>query len=98
VADGEEAIACYARALATGNRYAAVILDYTLPGGMGGREILEQLRTLDPQVTALLSSGYAAEPIMADFAQYGFCSAIPKPYTMEKLVDVLHRVLGPREQ
>jgi CheY-like chemotaxis protein len=93
-AAGEEAIAQYARALAAGDRYAAVILDYMLPGGMGGRDILEQLRTLDPQVTALLSSGYADAPIMADFAQYGFCGVIPKPYTLETLVDVLHRVLG----
>ena len=96
VAAGEAAIAQYARALATGDRYAAVILDYMLPGGMGGHDILEQLRTLDPQVTALLSSGYADDPIMAAFAQYGFCGVIPKPYTLETLVDVLHRVLGPQ--
>ena len=96
VAAGEAAMAQYARALATGDRYAAVILDYMLPGGMGGHDILEQLRTLDPQVTALLSSGYADDPIMAAFAQYGFCGVIPKPYTLETLVDVLHRVLGPQ--
>jgi CheY-like chemotaxis protein len=98
VAEGEKAIAQYARALATGERYAVVILDYILPGGMGGRDILAQLRTLDPQVTALLSSGYADDPIMADFAQHGFCGVIPKPYTLETLVGVLHRVLGSQAQ
>jgi PAS domain S-box-containing protein len=94
VAEGKAAIAHYAQALAAGERYAAVILDYMLPGGMGGCDILEQLRTLDPQVTALLSSGYADAPILADFAQYGFRGVVPKPYTLETLVDVLHRALG----
>jgi DNA-binding NtrC family response regulator len=71
-----------------------VILDITIPGEMGGEETFEHLRALDPQVKALISSGYATNPVMAHYAQYGFAGMVTKPYTVERLQIILQRVLG----
>ncbi len=92
VRDGRAAIAAYQQAQAAGQSFAAVILDSTIPGGMGGRETLIHLRTLNPQMVALLSSGYA-DPMSATPAQEGFCGTVAKPYTVEKLQEALRRVL-----
>jgi DNA-binding NarL/FixJ family response regulator len=70
-----------------------VILDITVPGGVGGKEAMARLQALDPQVKALISSGYANDPIMANFAQYGFSGVVTKPYTVERLKQALQRVL-----
>jgi PAS domain S-box-containing protein len=90
---GAEAVAAYQRALATKQPFAAVILDITVPGGLGGKEAIEHLRALDPQVKALISSGYTNDPIMANFAQYGFSGVVTKPYTVEWLQQTLQRIL-----
>ena len=96
VSDGTEAITTYQRAQEAGQPFAVVILDHTIPGGMGGLETFARLRTLDPQVTALLSSGYANDPVMATFMQYGFSGVITKPYTVQKLQEALQHVLRGR--
>jgi CheY-like chemotaxis protein len=93
--DGKDAIATYQRARLSGEAFTAVILDITIPGGMGGCETLSHLRSIDPDVKAIISSGYANDPIMADFAKYGFRGVITKPYTLERLREVLQQVLGP---
>ena len=93
VQDGIEAVAIYQRAQAAGQPFAAVLLDYTIPGGMGGLETLARLRTIDPQVTALISSGYANDPVLADWAHYGFSGMVAKPYTAENLQEAMRRVL-----
>ena len=93
VHDGRAAIAAYQQAQAAGQPFAAVILDSTIPGGMGGRETVTHLRTLNPQVVALLSSGYAHASMMATPAQEGFCGIVAKPYTVEKLQEALRCVL-----
>jgi CheY-like chemotaxis protein/anti-sigma regulatory factor (Ser/Thr protein kinase) len=93
VQDGTEAIAAYQRAQAAGQPFAVVILDYTIPGSIGGLETLARLRAIDPQVTALISSGYANNPIMADWAYYGFSGVVAKPYTIAQLQEALHNVL-----
>jgi signal transduction histidine kinase len=94
VQDGIEAVAVYQHAQASGQPFAAVILDYTIPGGMGGLETLHRLRDLDPQVKALISSGYANNPLMADWAYYGFSGVVAKPYTIAQLQEALHDVLS----
>ena len=94
VQDGTEAVAAYQRAQAAGQPFAVVILDYTIPGGMGGLEALARLRAIDPQVTALISSGYANNPIVADWAYYGFSGVVAKPYTIAQLQEALHNVLS----
>jgi CheY-like chemotaxis protein len=91
--DGTEAVALYQRAQEEGQPYALVILDVTVPGGMGGLETLTRLRTLDPRVTALISSGYANDPVLANYAAYGFRGVLTKPYTEEGLHAALRRVL-----
>jgi two-component system cell cycle sensor histidine kinase/response regulator CckA len=69
-----------------------VLLDLTVPGGMGGKETVKQLADIDPEVKAVVSSGYANDPIMADYKRYGFKSIVAKPYDIEKLGEAL-RVL-----
>jgi len=93
VEDGTEAVGAYQRAQAAGQPFAVVILDYASPGGMGGLETLTRLRVIDPQVTALISSGYANNPVMADWAHYGFSGVVAKPYTIAQLQEALHNVL-----
>jgi CheY-like chemotaxis protein len=94
--DGAEAIALYERAKDAGQPYVAVILDITIPEGLGGRETFERLRVIDPQVKAIVSSGYANDPVMANAVQYGFSGVAPKPYTVKELSDVLHRAIRPK--
>ena len=94
VQDGTEAVAAYQRAQAAGQPFAVVILDYTIPGSMGGLEALARLRAIDPQVTALISSGYANNPVVADWAYYGFSGVVAKPYTIAQLQEALHNVLS----
>jgi two-component system cell cycle sensor histidine kinase/response regulator CckA len=92
--DGKDAIATYQRALLSGCAFIAVILDVTIPGGMGGCETIAHLRAIDPDVKAIISSGYANDPVMANFVHYGFSGVITKPYTLERLHEVLQQVLG----
>ena len=89
VADGEEAIRAYGRALEQGTPFDLVIMDLTIPGGMGGREALVQLRKIDPGVRAVVSSGYANDPVMASFQEHGFAATMAKPYD----IDTLRRTL-----
>lgn len=88
--DGAEAIELYKRAMDLGKPYDAVILDLTVKGGMSGKDAVKRLLEIDPQVKAIISSGYSNDPVMADFKKYGFIGALPKPYTMKDLSDTLN--------
>jgi len=92
--DGAEAIRLYTRAMESGRPFDAVIMDLIIPGGMGGRETIKQLRELDPNVKAIVSSGYSQDPILADFAAYGFCEVLAKPFSSSTLSGVLYKVLS----
>jgi len=94
--DGAEAVTLYQQARDAGQPFTAVLLDLTIPGGMGGKETITHLQAIDPQVCAIVSSGYANDPLMADFRAYGFSGVISKPYTMEGLHEVLQRVIEDR--
>ena len=91
--DGAETIALYQDAARSGRPFDAVIMDLTIPGGMGGKETIRQLLSIDPKVTAIVSSGYSNDPIMSDFEKYGFRGVATKPYRIEKLSWILHDVL-----
>ena len=91
--DGDEAVKLFTQAQQSGTAFDAVILDLTVPGGMGGKAALEKLMRLDPQVKAIVSSGYSDEAVMANYKDYGFTAVLPKPYRYEDLADTLARLL-----
>jgi len=92
--NGEEAVNAYKAAQKAGDPYAAVILDLTIPGGMGGKEAFTILRRIDPEVKAIVSSGYANDPVFTDYALYGFAAGIAKPYRLEALKEIIESVLA----
>ncbi len=92
--DGGEALKIYKRAKMEGNSFDTVIMDLTVPGGMGGKEAIEKLLVFDPGIKAIVSSGYSSDPILEKYKKYGFKGVLPKPYEMGKLSDVLYGVLG----
>ena len=92
-ADGAEALDRYRAAAEAGNPFGAVIMDLTIPGGMGGAETIRHLRELDPDVVAVVSSGYCNDPVMANYREHGFAAVAPKPYRMATLVDLLGSLL-----
>ncbi len=92
-ADGKAAVTTYALALETGDRYDAVIMDLTVPGGMGGKEAIKALRNIDANVRAIVSSGYADDPVMSRFEEYGFSGVVPKPFTIADLGRQIQRVM-----
>jgi putative nucleotidyltransferase with HDIG domain len=91
--DGTEAIKTYELAKKTKNPFDVVITDLTVPGGMGGKEAIQKLREIDPEVRGIVSSGYTNDPVMIDFKKYGFTDVIAKPYKLAELSEVLYRTL-----
>ncbi len=94
VENGEAAVRACRKALRTKKPFDAVILDLTVPGGMGGVETLKALREFWPEVRALASSGYSTDPVMADCAKYHFQGFIRKPYTLADLARAVAAVVG----
>ena len=89
VADGAALLETYKTALAEGLSFQAVLMDLSIPGGMGGREAIGRLREIDADVKAIVSSGYSQDPVMANFKDYGFNGMVAKPYKIESLLAVL---------
>ncbi len=92
-ADGEAAIAIYKKRKAETNPFDAVILDLTVPGGMGGKETMEELLKIDPNLIAIVSSGYSNDPVMGKYEEFGFKGVIMKPYDIAEMAEVLSEVL-----
>jgi PAS domain S-box-containing protein len=97
VRDGSEAVAAYRQAQEEGEAFAAVITDLTVPAGMGGKETVRRLLEINPQARVIVSSGYANDPIMSEYADYGFKGVIPKPYRLDELGRVLREVISEGE-
>jgi two-component system, cell cycle sensor histidine kinase and response regulator CckA len=93
-ADGQEAIRLYEEARAAQKPYAVVIMDITVPGGMGGQEAITRLRALDPEVRAVASSGSTSAVSGGQYKKLGFCASVDKPYTIEQLARTLCQVLN----
>ncbi len=91
--DGAGAVELYQREKAAGQPFDAVIMDLTVPGGMGGKEALLHLLEIDPNVKAIVSSGYSNDPIMAHYRDHGFQGVVTKPYRIKDLGETLHSVL-----
>lgn len=94
--DGEEAIKKYTEALNSGEPYSAVIMDLTIPGGMGGKEAVGKLLKVHPAIKAVVSSGYSSDPVMSDYKRFGFCAVLPKPYRVSEFDKVMKGVLSKR--
>ncbi|MDM8550966.1 PAS domain-containing protein [Desulfobacterales bacterium HSG2] len=92
--DGKQTLEIYQSALETENPFDMVILDLTIPGGMGGQETLKRLLQMDPDVKAIVSSGYSNDPVMSDYKDHGFCGVIPKPYSQDLVAEVLNKIFS----
>ena len=92
VQDGFDALQLYREAKEHGKAYDVVLLDLTVPSGLGGLETIARLREIDPEVVAVVSSGYSADPIMADHREHGFADVLPKPYRLDEMARVMERV------
>lgn len=91
--DGAEAIRLYKLAQDAGKPFDAVIMDLSIPNGLGGEETIKKLIEIAPEVKAIISSGETHHPVMVDFQQYGFCGFLPKPYGMKQLNSALDDII-----
>jgi CheY-like chemotaxis protein len=92
--EGMEVIKRYKEAKEVKQPFHAVILDLTVQGGMGGKETIKRLKEIDPNVKAIVSSGYSNDPIIFEFEQHGFKGALTKPYNFLKLSETISRVMS----
>lgn len=91
--DGMDALQIYREAIKVGLPYAAVIMDLTVPGGVGAKEAIEVLRRLDPTVKAVVSSGYSNDPVIANYQDHGFSGYLQKPYQISELSALLNKLI-----
>ncbi len=91
--NGSEARALVEKAVAEGKPFDVAILDLTIPGQRGGREVLAELRTLAPNLRAIAASGYSSDPLMGRPEDYGFAAALAKPFRIGELADVVRLAL-----
>ena len=93
VSDGVDAITRYGNAFKNNDPYELVILDLTIPGGLGGKETIKKILENDPDCKAIVASGYSNDPILSDYQSYGFKGRILKPFTMQQLKETISDVL-----
>ncbi len=93
VESGAKAVERYQESLRNNKPFDVVIMDLTVPGGMGGRETMARLQELDPGVRAIVSSGHATDPVMANYAEYGFKGVVAKPFRLSQLSESIAAVL-----
>jgi two-component system, cell cycle sensor histidine kinase and response regulator CckA len=93
--EGAEAIALYQREKDSNHSFDAVLVDLTIPGGMGGKEVAARLRQIDESVVLIASSGYSDTPVMSEFRRHGFDDVLSKPWTPAQLGEVLGRYMRP---
>ena len=93
--DGREVVRAYSSALSAGERYSLVILDLTVPGAMGGKEAIAELLKIDPDVRAVVSSGYSNDPVIAHYREHGFRGCVPKPYEFDQFARTIAAIDDP---
>jgi len=91
--DGKQAINMYKQLLNNREPFDAVILDLTIPGGVGGEETIKDILKINPKAKCIISSGYAKDPAIVNYLKYGFKANLTKPYTSNQLLEVLSQVL-----
>ena len=94
VKDGDEALQIYREAKETGAPIDLIIMDLTIPGGVGGQEAVKKIHQIDPQAKVIVSSGYSNDPVMADYGEYGFRAALVKPFQLQELRDIVRKTLS----
>jgi CheY-like chemotaxis protein len=95
--NGKETIGFYRQAMELRKPFDAVILDLAIPGGLGGKEVMQELITIDPHVKAIISSGYLNDPVMKNFKGYGFLDMLTKPYETNELDTKLQTIIKTRQ-
>jgi PAS domain S-box-containing protein len=93
-ADGQAALDAHGQARAADRPFDLLILDLTVPGGMGGKQVMERLRAQDPHVRAIVSSGYSNDAALAEHAEFGFAGVLPKPYRLSELTRAIGLALS----
>jgi CheY-like chemotaxis protein len=92
--DGTAAIELYNKEKTAGSPFDIVILDLSVPEGMGGKEAIARLKSLDPSVRAIVSSGYSNDPVVQDFLTYGFLGRLTKPYKINDMKNILEQLIA----
>ncbi len=92
-ADGNEAVFLYQEAMDSGHPFDAVIMDLTVPGGMGGKDAVRRILRVDPEATVVVTSGLPNDTVLKEYKRFGFRGSIAKPFTFEEIADALATVL-----
>ena len=92
--EGAEAINIYRQAMNSQYPFDVVILDLSVKEGLGGLDTIKALKAIDPQVKAIISSGFSNDPVMIRFREYGFKGTLPKPYKVRDIEDELHKLMA----
>lgn len=98
VEDGVEALKTYQAQMDNDEPVDAVIMDLTIPGGVGGKDAVQNILDIDPKARVIVSSGYSNDPIMANYHEYGFVAAVVKPYQVKELEKILAKALAAPEK
>jgi two-component system, cell cycle sensor histidine kinase and response regulator CckA len=94
VANGADAGKEYKKQKDAGQGYAAVIMDLTIPGGMGGKDAINEILAIDREAKVFVSSGYSSDPIMVNYQDYGFAGVIAKPFDLAAMQELLEKLSG----
>lgn len=90
--DGAEAIELYRQRFLAGTPFTAVIMDLSIPNGVGGAEAVKEVLKIDPHAKVIVSSGYTLDPVMTDYQSHGFSAAIAKPFSLADLSQTLNNL------
>jgi CheY-like chemotaxis protein len=93
VKEGGDVITLYREALQSGDPFDGVVMDLIVPGGMGGKDAVQELLKIDPNVKAVVTSGYSTDPVVANYKEYGFYGALSKPFRIKELSTLMRKIL-----
>lgn len=94
-ANGDEAVELYKKECDSGKPFDIIIMDLTIPGGMGGESAVQEILAINPEAKVIVSSGYSNDPVMAHYQDYGFSAAIVKPFEVQDIMNAINKLLPP---